>query len=315
MSNRFPLLICLVWTLFIVSAPAAETQPKVLIIGIDGCRPDALELAKTPHLDALIAAGILFEGTDIRKPGGTDQADTVSGPGWSNLLTGVWPDKHRVLDNQFKKPNYKQYPHMFVRLKENRPEAVTASFSTWAPIEGKIVAGANVSRNFSDPPHDYADWDRQATMACAEYLKTNDPDLVICYQGQVDEAGHAHGFHPSVAEYIAAMETVDRNVGELLASVKDRSHAADEDWLTIVCTDHGGQGTGHGNGHSIPEIRTTFLIVSGPAAKQGKSSTPTFQVDVVPTALAHLGVELLPTWELDGRVVDYRRDGRRTTTE
>ncbi len=315
MSMHISLLSCLVWTLFVISARAEQPQPKVLIIGIDGCRPDALELAKTPNLDSLINTGTLFEGTDIRKSGGTDQADTVSGPGWSNLLTGVWPDKHQVLDNQFKKPNYKQFPHMFVRLKEVRPEAVTASFSTWAPIEGKIVAGANVSRNFSDPPHDYADWDRQATMACAEFLKTNDPDLVIYYQGQVDEAGHAHGFHPSVSQYIAAIETVDRNIGELLATIKVRPHSADENWLTIVCTDHGGQGTGHGNGHSVLEIRTTFLIVSGPAAKQGKSSTPTFQVDVVPTALTHLGIELLPIWELDGQIVDYRADDHQTSTE
>jgi len=307
MSRRIIILFVFLSVLSIRPGWAVEPAPKVLIIGIDGCRPDALQVANTPNLDALIAAGTLFAGTDIREPDATDKADTISGPGWSNLLTGVWPDKHNVLDNEFREPNYEQYPHMFARLKEVRPEAVTASFSTWAPIEGKIVSAANVSRNFSDEPKDYVRWDREAASACAEYLKTADPDLVVCYQGEVDGAGHGHGFHPTVSQYITAIETVDHNVGELVAAIKARPHFADEDWLTIVCTDHGGKGTGHSSGHSVPEIRTTFLVVSGPAAKQGKSDTPTWQVDVVPTALTHLNVKLSPKWELDGHAVGLKK--------
>jgi predicted AlkP superfamily pyrophosphatase or phosphodiesterase len=56
---------------------AVEPTPKVLIIGIDGCRPDALKAATAPNLDALIEAGTLFSGTDIREPEGTDNADTI----------------------------------------------------------------------------------------------------------------------------------------------------------------------------------------------------------------------------------------------
>src|SRR5690606_28479238 len=165
-------------------ATAQELTPRVLVIGIDGCRPDALQAAKTPNIDSLIQTGTLFVGTDIRKPNATDMADTISGPGWSNLLTGVWPDRHNVLDNKFTEPKYERYPHVFARLKEARPNAVTASFSTWPPIEGKIVSAADVSRNFSDSK-DYAVNDSAAAEACAEYLKTGNPDLVFCYQGRV----------------------------------------------------------------------------------------------------------------------------------
>ncbi len=306
MSLRFVTI-----TLLLVAFPchsiwAADPTPKVLVIGVDGCRPDALKAAKTPNIDALIQQGMLFTGTDIREPDATDKADTISGPGWSNLLTGVWPDKHHVLDNQFSEPNYEQYPHMFARLKEVRPNAVTASFSTWAPIEGEIVSAADVSRNFSEEPKDYVRWDLEAATACAEYLKTAKADLVVCYQGEVDGAGHAHGFHPTVPQYITAIETVDANVGELTAAIKSRPHFADEDWLVIVCTDHGGRGTGHGGGHAEPQIRSTFLIVSGAGAEHGNSDTPTWQVDVVPTALTHLGVNILPKWNLDGQAVELK---------
>lgn len=308
MLIRFVTCCMLFAQCWLPSMQAEERTPRVLIIGVDGCRPDALQLAKTPHLDDLINAGTLFEGTDIRKPDGTDKADTISGPGWSNLLCGVWPDKHNVLDNQFTQPNYERYPHVFARLKQARPDAVTASFSTWAPIEEKIVTAADVSRSFGGGSEGYAAEDRAAASACAEYLKTADPDLVVCYQGAVDEAGHSHGFHPSVPRYLAAIEEVDKNIGELQTTIAARKTFSQEDWLIIVCTDHGGRGTGHGGGHSDPEIRTTFLIVSGPAAKQGKSTQPTWQVDVVATALAHLRIPSSPQWELDGHPVGLRAD-------
>lgn len=290
----------------LLSASGFSATPRVLIVGIDGCRPDALQAAETPHLDALIAGGMWFDGTDIREPNATDDADTVSGPGWSNLLTGVWPDKHNVIDNKFTAPRYDRYPHVFARLKAARPAAVTASFSTWQPIHERIVSGADVSRDFSDDTKDWPRFDRAAIEACVQYLGTADPDLTVLYQGQVDETGHAHGFHPSVPEYIAAIETVDRSLGDVLAAMRARDGAVSEDWLVIVCTDHGGIELNHGGGRDKPEVRSTFLIVSGASAERGTSDQPTYQVDVVATALTHLGVRLRPEWELDGRAVGLK---------
>jgi arylsulfatase A-like enzyme len=50
----------------------------------------------------------------------------------------------------------------------------------------------------------------------------------------------------------------------------------------------------------IDEIRRVFLIVSGPGVDQ-TADRQTYIVDAVPTALAWLGVELDPKWELDGK--------------
>ena len=303
MSSIIRGAVVLVLTVAVHSVAAGEPVPRVLILGIDGCRPDALQQAKTPHLDGLVADGIWFEGTDIREPEATDEADTVSGPGWSNLLTGVWPDKHGVVDNSFTDSRYERYPHVFARLKEARPVTVTASFSTWKPIAEKIVSAADVSRDFSDETKDYRRFDQRATLACIEYLGEADPDLLVLYQGQVDEAGHSFGFHPKVQKYIAAIETVDANIGRVLTAVRARDSFAHENWLTIVCTDHGGSGLNHGGGRDIPDVRNTFLIVSGAATARGTWDESTYQVDVVATALTHLGVELRSEWELDGRAV------------
>ncbi len=85
----------------------------------------------------------------------------------------------------------------------------------------------------------------------------------IIYIGQVDETGHKDGFHPTVPSYIKAIENADACVGIVLDAVKAHKTFAQEDWLVLVTADHGGKGTNHGGGHNVPEIRNSFVIVSG----------------------------------------------------
>jgi len=297
---------CVWFAVLSATLTAAEPSKKVIFIGIDGCRWDAVEAAETPNLDQLVKDGFLAIGTEILAPRETP-GDTVSGPGWSNLLCGVWPDKHGVVDNSFKGSNYKEYPHFFARLKEVRPHAVTASFSDWGPIKDKILSAAD--EVYTEDAHGaagYAEADVRAADACIEALRTKQPDAVMLYQGQVDETGHAKGFHPTVAEYRQAIERVDGSIGRVLKAICERPSFAQEDWLVIVATDHGGVGLNHGGGRKLDEIHRTFLIVSGPSSMKGRTEAPTYQVDVVATALAHLGVMPKPEWKLDGHPVGLR---------
>ena len=51
---------------------------KLLFIGIDGCRPDALTQAQTPNIDGLINGGIYINDALCSING----QPTVSGPAW-----------------------------------------------------------------------------------------------------------------------------------------------------------------------------------------------------------------------------------------
>jgi predicted AlkP superfamily pyrophosphatase or phosphodiesterase len=289
--------------------PAAEPSKKVLFIGIDGTRFDAIEKANTPNLDALIAGGIyspncLILGERYRKN------DTVSGPGWSSILTGVWADKHGVHNNTFVGMNYQEFPHFFERLKETRPAAKTVSLVTWKPIREKIVSAADLSQNFEGTERGakgYEQADVLATEEAVKQLRDGNPDVLFLYIGQVDETGHAHGFHPAVSEYIAAIERADALVGRAAAAVQSRPAYAQEDWLVVVTSDHGGKGKGHGGGHNDPDVLHSFLIVSGPAAQRGRFEEQVFLVDAPVTVLAHLGVPLKPEWKLDGLPVGLKK--------
>lgn len=276
---------------------------KVLALGLDGCRPDALKIADTPNLDELIKSGAYAENTLILGPR-YQKNDTVSGPGWTSILTGVWADKHGVQDNQFSQSHFEAYPHFFTRVKEKRPEARTASFVTWKPIHERILRNADTAESFADK--DYAAADAASTSKASEFLSGGDPDVMFVYFGAIDETGHRHGFHPTVKEYVAAIEQVDAQVGKLLAALRARRTYDSEDWLILATADHGGRGTGHGGGHQQAEILQVFFLVSGHSAKVGKIEQQTYLVDYVPTVLTHLGIAVDPKWHLDGRAVGLR---------
>ena len=298
------------WILLALAAgtqAAERPERRVLFIGIDGVRTDALLAGKVPHLRSLIADGAMSRATNIVGTHG-DTADTVSGPGWSNLLTGVWADKHGVLDNKFRVMHYDQFPHFFRHVKDAFPGAKTCSYTTWPPIHDYILDGANEALVFLDDDRSahYRQADEKCTAKVVQALKNDDPDAMFFYLGAVDEAGHQRGFHPSVPEYMAALETADSQVGRAVAALHARPHFDQEHWLVLVATDHGGQGKDHGGGRKVPEINTVWLIVSGPDAARGPIEGPTHQVDLVPTALKHLGVPIEPKWQLDGQPVGLK---------
>jgi predicted AlkP superfamily pyrophosphatase or phosphodiesterase len=296
--KRLALAAALVLT--VTSLAAAETKTKkVLYVGIDGARFDAIEAAKTPSLHGLIDNGIhadncLILGDRYQKN------DTISGPGWSSILIGTWADKHGVNDNTFKGKNYGEYPHFFVRLREQKPDARLVSLVTWAPIEDFIVTSADVHLKWEDKTKDYAKFDAAAAEEAVKQLAEPTLDCMFLYFGQIDETGHKHGFHPTVPQYVAAIQRVDAHLGIVLAALEKRATRKDEDWLIVVTSDHGGKGTGHSNGHKVPEILNSFLIVSGASAERGKFSEQTYLVDAPVTVLTHLGVTIKDEWKLDG---------------
>ncbi len=260
-------------------------RKKALVIGIDGCRPDALKAANTPIMDSLIAQGAF-----------SDQAQTgeytISGPCWSDMLTGAWYNRHGVRDNSFEGSRYEAYPHFFRRLKERRPDLVTASIVNWEPINGMILSHANYAQAYPT--------DVEVAEATARYLQATIPDVLFLQFDEVDSAGHRHGFAPDAPGYLESIARTDALIGIVLEALRSRSDYASEEWLTIVSTDHGGSERGHGK--DIPEHRTIFLIVSGNGARGPITPAPGI-VAVPPTVAAHLGVEIDPAWEWEGQPV------------
>ncbi|RCS40720.1 nucleotide pyrophosphatase [Bremerella cremea] len=297
-------ILTLLFCLPLSSLSAAEKSKHVLLLGIDGCRFDALTKANTPNLDKLLADGS-YSSSALILGKRYQKNDTVSGPGWGSIVTGVWADKHNVQDNGFKEPHFDKFPHFFHHVKQSMPEAKTLSIINWSPIKNYMVSSADISIDTTSVPKSYQMWDDAAAEYAVDLIEKEKPTAMMLYFGEVDEAGHAHGFHPSVPEYIAAIEHVDSLVGKVLATIDKQT---DQQWLIAVVSDHGGLGTGHGGGHNKPEILNSFLIVSGAAAEKGKFDEQVYIVDAVPTLLTYLGVEIDDAWQLDGHAVGLKSE-------
>ncbi len=274
----------------LVASPVAAQPPakKALLIGIDGCRPDALLAAKAPHLHGLIKDGCF-----------SDHAQTVdltiSGPSWSSMLTGVDWKKHGVRDNSFKGADFAAFPHLLARYKKARPHGFAASVAHWDGI-AKIITEADHATTHKTGA--------ETAAVASKVLAEKDADLVFVHFDDVDGAGHKHGFSPKEAKYLDAIAQVDGHVGDLLKAIRGRKNYDKEDWLIVVSTDHGGSGKGHGQ--NIPEHRTIFLIVSGKSAARGTIEPAPSVFDVTPTILTHLGVTIEAGWKLDGKAVGLK---------
>jgi len=100
--KRAHLLIALVLTLMVMTAAAQSPTPVVLMISIDGLRPDYVTGAdkhglKIPALRRFVTEGAFAEGVEGVIP-------TVTYPSHTTLITGVWPAKHGILANTIFEP-------------------------------------------------------------------------------------------------------------------------------------------------------------------------------------------------------------------
>lgn len=282
---------------FSLAADAADSfgGKHALIIGIDGCRSDALQAAKAPNIKSLAQNGTAcYHAFAGGRPGTKTQQATISGASWSSMLTGVWVDKHQTPDNKFTNPNLKKvvdgkivgYPHFFTRIKEEHPNCYLASIVNWKPINEKILSDA-----------DYQDSGEDAKVAqkCADLLLGNcNPAVVFLQFDELDGVGHSKTYSPESPEYMEAIEKLDCHVGTVLNAMRKRPNFAREDWLVLVTADHGGFKKGHGG--QTPEERTVFLIANGGGHSHKVVDDEWGIVAIPPTVFHHLGIPVNPAW-------------------
>ncbi|HRP38067.1 MAG TPA: alkaline phosphatase family protein [Chitinophagales bacterium] len=296
----------------------ASQNRKVLIIGIDGTRSDALQKANTPNIDGLLPNSLYSYDS-------WHTAITWSGPSWATILTGVYFNKHGVVNNGFTGKHFNQYPPISALAKQVKPNLDCAIVAEWDPLIDEI---------------DYANWNRAvktpdtetwitADSAVAQLQKPN-IDLLFAYFDKVDMTGHSSGFDTANQLYIQAIETVDSAVGKVLSALYARPNYSNENWLVFVVTDHGGQSILHG-GNTYDQRHIWWIATGNAVAHQKitKADPGTYNCnnnlvfdnlcvdanlmkqspvhpDVAVTALHHLlydtlNPETVTAWNLDGK--------------
>ena len=169
--------------------------------------------------------------------GGYSESPTISAVGYNTLLTGTWAHKHQVWGNGIKAPNY-QYWTIFRYLREVRPDAKVAIFSTWQDNRTKLLGDNLPQTNFlrlnqsldgleldtlrypHDSQSDYIHLiDQRVAEEAADYLRNQGPDLTWVYLQYTDDMGHRHG---RSSELDAAIEKADAQVVLIWQAVQER---------------------------------------------------------------------------------------------
>jgi predicted AlkP superfamily pyrophosphatase or phosphodiesterase len=221
----------------------------------------------------------------------TMEVPTISGPGWSSILTGATHEVHGVFDNTFFGNRLDRTTDFLSRAAHADPSRRTFAASGWPPLldpegPGPVVAtrlddqrrGRHrlVIRDGETYGYRWADGD---VAAFARLAIGAGPDASFVYLGEVDEAGHLYG--GTSPEYAGATTRVDSHLGALLVAVEKRAHDHHEDWLVGITTDHGHLDEG-GHGGSDAVLTRSFLALGryGEAFDRGPAD------EVLPSEIA-----------------------------
>ena len=257
------LALALVSILIVWSTSAVAQQKKLVFIILDGIPAQDLERVVTPNLDQVIQKGGYARAYTGGLKGGYSESPTISAVGYNSILTGTWANKHQVLGNGIEAPNY-QYWTIFRYLREARPDAKLAIFSTWQDNRTKLLGENLPQTNFLQLnhsldgleldtlryPHDaQSDYihqiDQRVAEEAANYLRTQGPDLSWVYLQYTDDMGHKFGRGPAMD---AAIQKADAQVGLIWQVIQQRQQKG-EDWQLWITTDHGRkepEAKGHG---------------------------------------------------------------------
>jgi hypothetical protein len=273
----------------IFKKPTTDAAAKVLVVGLDGVRPDALLLANTPTMDMLArhAAYSYKAHTQLT-------TKTKSGPGWSSVMTGVDADKHGVDSNlnETLEAHNTLYPS-FLQRAHDALGTRTAAAAHWVPALLLTPDDALDAVALGD--------DKSVTMQMEAFLYEDDFDLHFVHLDDPDAAGHSNGFQVDNELYIEAIENSDTHIQTLIDGLLMRPSVDEEDWLIIVTTDHGGADFDHGGMDSANQ--TIFIIVAGATVIPGQlPDGEASHMDVHPTVMQFLGLKPKPDWNLDGKV-------------
>ncbi len=258
---------------------------RVLIITLDGARPDALAIADTPVFDTLWQQGAYTWEAQTVEP-------SVTLPTHCSLFYGATPTEHGVMSNEWPDPYARPVPSLLEVCHDHGMS--TAAVYGWPPLQSLIPAEAV---DFTDFTHEYVSDVLATGEGAVEIIRSNGPAAMFLYLAQPDTDGHGSGWMSD--EYIRAIELCDRATGMALDAIATNGHL--EQTVVAVVADHGGHE--HRHGTDMPEDMTIPWILSGPGVCRGvELAGPVVIHDTAPTVAKVLGLPIPEQWS--GRVVE-----------
>jgi arylsulfatase A-like enzyme len=266
-----------------VSLPLSNITRYVIVISVDGLRPDALGERETPALFRMMQTGSYSLAARTIMPSNTL-------PSHTSMLTGESPERHRVSWNNVPAAKFDTVavPTIFgvARARGYRTAAFfsKAKFHTLQRVD---------TLDYSQAPGGwFGKWPGDRTVADVErYLGEARPNLLFVHLSDPDTAGHQSGWMS--ADYRRAVTVADASIARIL-SAADTAYGTGS-YSVIVSADHGGHDKGHGT--DDPRDVTIPWIAWGRGVRTARLSTSILTMDTASTALWMLGLPEPTDWQ------------------
>ena len=254
---------------------------KVILISIDGMRPDGFMTCGNPYVKEL-------ENICTYTYKGQSVTPSVTFPCHFSMTHSVTPQRHGILTNTYV-PQVRPVSGIFEKIKN--AGGASAMFYGWEPLRDIASPGA---LKFSTYINAYMkeSSDTALTDEALKIIAENKPDFAFLYMVETDEKGGHDNIWMS-DEYL-------RRISIAIDNVKRVIEAFGNEYSVIIMADHGGHDRTHGT--ELPEDMTVPFFFCGPSFEGGKAIEEDVSLlDIAPT-IAKL-MELKPEHEWEGHSV------------
>jgi predicted AlkP superfamily pyrophosphatase or phosphodiesterase len=251
-------------------------MPPVVLISLDGVRPDALTTASCPALHAVREQGSSTLCARSVFP-------SVTLPCHTSIFHSVPPGRHGITSNIFT-PMARPLPGIveIVRASDKR----VAFFYNWEQLRDLARPGQIHYAYFRDSSYD-PDGDDETVSQATGFIRQERPDFAFVYIGTVDTAGHAYGWMSE--GYLKQLEHIDTLLADFLAALPT-------EYTAIIHSDHGGHDRSHGT--DLDEDMLIPWMAIGPNIKKGYTiQSEITLLDTAPTIASIMGIQAHHEWE------------------
>ena len=252
-------------------------QNKVILISIDGMRPDGLKACKNPFVAEL-------EKMALHSYEASSMFPSVTFPCHFSMTHSVTPQRHGILTNTYI-PQVRPVKGIFEKVREAR--MVASMYYGWEPLRDIALPGMLRYSTFIGAYMEESS-DTVLTDKAIEQISAKKPDFAFLYMVETDEkGGHDNGWMSDA--YLERISIAISNAKRVIEKFSD-------EYSIIIMADHGGHDRSHGT--EMPEDMTIPLFFIGDRFEAGKViEEPVSLLDIAPTIADLLGLEAEPEWE------------------
>lgn len=249
---------------------------KVILISIDGMRPDGFMQCGHPYVQTLMKKSTYTLNGQTVMP-------SVTLPCHMSMFLSVPPERHGVTTNLYMPP-VRPVSGLVEQIRAQDMKATM--YYGWEPLRDVVRPDALWA---SEYVRAYAmeNSDKYLTERALSDIQTLAPDFVFLYMVETDEkGGHDNGWMST--EYLARVHAAIENVKTVIETVG-------EEYTVIITADHGGHDRRHGTEEKEDMTIPVFFV--GPDFTPGKELDSISILDIAPTIATLMGVTKPREWE------------------